>query len=131
MYEKEDFEIKKLCKSLNIDIAIDLNGYTKDSRSSIFKNKCAPIQINYLGFPGTMGDEVYDYIVADKTVIPEEDIKNYSEKIIFMPDSFFPNSFRNENLKSNLKRKEFLLPNDKFIFLYTVFLSTSGSISIL
>ena len=114
--EKEDFAIKRLCKSLSIDIAIDLNGYTKESRSSIFKNKCAPIQINYLGFPGTMGDEVYDYIVADKTVIPEEDIKNYSEKIIFMPDSFFPNSFENENLKSNLKRREFLLPNDKFIF---------------
>ena len=63
-----------------------------------------------------MGDEVYDYIIADKTVIPEEDIKNYSEKIIFMPNSFFPNSFKNEHLKTSLKKEEFLLPNDKFIF---------------
>ncbi len=115
-YKKEDFEIKKLCKSLSIDIAIDLNGYTKESRSSIFRNKCAPIQINYLGFPGTMGDEVYDYIIADKTVIPEEDMKNYSEKIIFMPNSFFPNSFKNEHFETDLKKSEFLLPNDKFVF---------------
>ena len=115
-YKKKDFEIKKLCKTLNIDIGIDLNGYTKESRSSIFRDKCAPIQINYLGFPGTMGDEAYDYIIADKTVIPEEDMKNYSEKIIFMPNSFFPNSFKNKYLETNLKKEEFLLPNDKFIF---------------
>ena len=115
-YEKKDFEIMKLCKSLSIDIGIDLNGHTKGSRPSIFKNKCAPIQMNFLGFPGTMGDEVYDYIIADKTVIPEEDIKNYSEKIIFMPNSFFPNSFENEYLETNLKKREFLLPDDKFIF---------------
>ena len=115
-YEKEDFEIQKLCKSLSIDIAIDLNGYTKESRSSIFRNKCAPIQINYLGFPGTMGDEVYDYIIADKIVIPEEDMKNYSEKIIFMPNSFFPNSFKNEHFETDLKKSDFLLPNDKFVF---------------
>ena len=115
-YEKKDFEIMKLCKSLSIDIGIDLNGHTKGSRPSIFKNKCAPIQINFLGFPGTMGDEVYDYIIADKTVIPEEDIKDYSEKIIFMPNSFFPNSFKNEYLETSLKKREFLLPDDKFIF---------------
>ncbi len=115
-YEKKDFEIIKLCKSLSIDIGIDLNGHTKGSRPSIFKNKCAPIQINFLGFPGTMGDEVYDYIIADKTVIPEEDIKDYSEKIIFMPNSFFPNSFKNEYLETSLKKREFLLPDDKFIF---------------
>jgi len=114
--EKNDLEIKKLCDSLNIDIVIDLNGHTKESRSTIFKNKCAPIQINYLGFPGTMGDKVYDYIVADKTVIPEDDMKNYSEKIIFMPNSFFPNSFNNEYYETNLKKKEFLIPEDKFIF---------------
>ena len=115
-YKKKDFEIKKLCKTLNIDIGIDLNGYTKESRSSIFRNKCTPIQINYLGFPGTMGDKAYDYIIADKTVITEEDIGNYSEKIIFMPNSFFPNSFKNKYLETNLKKEEFLLPNDKFIF---------------
>ena len=115
-YKKKDFEIMKLCKSLSIDIGIDLNGHTKGSRPSIFKNKCAPIQMNFLGFPGTMGDEVYDYIIADKTVIPEEDIKNYSEKIIFMPNSFFPNSFKNEYLETSLKKREFLLPDDKFIF---------------
>ena len=113
---KTDLEIRNICNSFAIDIAIDLNGYTKDGRSSIFKNKCAPIQINYLGYAGTMGEKLHDYIIADKVVIPERNYKYYSEKIIFIPNSFFPNSLGNEILESKLTKKEFLLPDNKFIF---------------
>lgn len=113
---KTDFEIKRICDSFKIDIAIDLNGYTGEGRPAIFKNKCAPIQINYLGYAGTMGDKLYDYIVADKIVIPERNLKNYSEKIIFIPNSFFPNSLGNKNIESKLIKKDFFLPNNKFIF---------------
>ncbi len=113
---KTDLEIINICTSFAIDIAIDLNGYTKDGRSSIFKNRCAPIQINYLGYAGTMGEKLHDYIIADKVVIPERNYKYYSEKIIFIPNSFFPNSLGNEILESKLTKKEFLLPDNKFIF---------------
>ena len=113
---KTDQEIINICTSFAIDIAIDLNGYTKDGRSSIFKNRCAPIQINYLGYAGTMGEKLHDYIIADKVVIPERNYKYYSEKIIFIPNSFFPNSLGNEILESKLTKKEFLLPDNKFIF---------------
>ena len=113
---KTDLEIRKICDSFAIDIAIDLNGYTKDGRSSIFKKRCAPIQINYLGYAGTMGENLHDYIIADKVVIPERNYKYYSEKIIFIPNSFFPNSLGNEILESKLTKKEFLLPDNKFIF---------------
>ncbi len=113
---KSDDEVIKISKDFKIDIAIDLNGYTKGGRFLIFKNKCAPIQINYLGYPGTMGHESYDYIIADKEVIPNDHIKDYSEKIIFLPNSFLPNSLEDENIINKLKKKDFQLPNEKFIF---------------
>ena len=72
---KTDKEISELSKSLNIDIAIDLMTYTKGNRFGIFIEKCAPIQINYLGFPGTSGSDCIDYIIADKVLIPKENEK--------------------------------------------------------
>jgi len=113
---KSDDEVIKISRELKIDIAIDLNGYTKGGRSLIFRNKCAPIQINYLGYPGTMGDKSYDYIIADKEVIPEKNIKDYSEKIIFLPDCFFPNSLEGIDIINKQNKKDFEIPSDKFIF---------------
>ena len=113
---KTDEEIRNICNILKIDIAVDLNGHTYGGRPAIFKNKCAPIQINYLGYAGTMGDKSYDYIVADKFVIPKNSEKDYLEKIIFIPNSFFPNSLKNKNIESSLTKKDFFLPDDKFIY---------------
>ena len=113
---KTDEEIRNICNILKIDIAVDLNGHTYGGRPAIFKNKCAPIQINYLGYAGTMGDKSYDYIVADKFVIPKNSEKDYLEKIIFIPNSFFPNSLENKNIESGLTKKDFFLPDDKFIY---------------
>ena len=113
---KSDTEIKDICDNLQIDIAIDLNGYTTGGRPSIFKNKSAPIQINYIGYPGTMGNLSYDYIIADRVVIPKSSYEAYTEKIIFMPNSYLPNSFENKSFQTKLKRNEFFLPEDKFIY---------------
>ena len=113
---KSDDEVIKISKDFKIDIAIDLNGYTKGGRSLIFRNKCAPIQINYLGYPGTMGDKSHDYIIADKEVIPNDHIKDYLEKIIFLPNSFLPNSLEDIDIANKSEKKDFQIPNEKFIF---------------
>ena len=86
-----DDEIVALCSNLNIHIAIHRNGYTKLHRTGIFAKRAAPIQINYLGYPSTMGADFMDYLVADEFVIPPRYRSCYNESIIFMPDCYQPN----------------------------------------
>ena len=83
-----DSIVKKIISD-KIDILIDLNGYTTNARPDIFFYKPAPICINYLGFPGTMGSDIYDYIISDPTSIPKENQNFISEKIIYMPYTYF------------------------------------------
>jgi len=109
-------EIAKLIKSKNIDISIDLNGYTKESRSEIFQYRVSPIQINYLGYPGTMGASFMDYIIADPVTIPDENRNFYSEKIIYMPHTYQANDNKRKIAKTNLKRVHFNLPDKGFVF---------------
>ena len=71
-------DIVKLARSLEIDIAIDLAGFTSQGRTNIFALSAAPIQVNYLGYPGTMAADYIDYIIADHTLIPNEKKKYYS-----------------------------------------------------
>ena len=101
---------------LNIDIAIDLAGNTKYSRGDIFKERCAPIQVNYLGYPGTSGADYIDYIIADKTVIPKELVKYYCETPVFMPHCFQANDSKRKISDLPVSKEMFGLPNDKFIF---------------
>jgi len=114
--EISDHDVALLAKKDELDIAIDLQGYTDKSRLSIFANKVAPIQINYLGYPGSMGAEYIDYIVADKNLIPKSNYKFYSEKIIFMPHHYQVQN--NELMISNnpSSRKDLGLPKDYFVF---------------
>ena len=111
---KEDEEIISIIKNLNIDIAVDLMGFTAHNKSDLFRKKIAPIQINFLGYPGTTGN-YNDYIIADKNVIPEQSQKFYYEKIIYMPEFFLPN---NNNIieEHNSSREKFDLPKTGFIF---------------
>ena len=76
-----DEEIASLSQKNNIHIAVDLKGYTLNSRAGIFHHNPAPIKINYLGYPGTLGTKYYNYIIADKTVLPQKEIKNFAEEI--------------------------------------------------
>ena len=88
--EKSDFESAMLARDLGIDIAIDLNGFSEGHRANIFALRAAPVQINFLGFPGTMGADFMDYLIADDTVVPASHQAHYAEKIIQLPGSFLP-----------------------------------------
>jgi len=108
-------DVVLLGRQMEIDIAIDLGGYSGDQRVGIFAGKVAPIQLSYIGYLGTMGSEYYDYLLADRHIIPEGMRKWFTEKIIYLPSfqvndnkKFFPdNLFTKENLD---------LPLDGFVF---------------
>ncbi|ANI98738.1 hypothetical protein A8O14_00655 [Polynucleobacter wuianus] len=91
--ELSDVEAEKLIDSHNIDIAIDLNGYTDGNKTQLFAKRVAPIQVNYLGYAATMGCNFFDYIIADKNAIPEDKQAQFSEVVAYMPDCFFPATF--------------------------------------
>ena len=113
---KSDYEIVELSRKLEIDIAVDLKGITTDSRFGIFLKRCAPIQINFLGYPGTLGTSTIDYILADKILISKKNQKNFFEKIIYMPNSYQPNDTKKKISKKNFTRKEMGLPKNSFVF---------------
>ena len=110
-----DEEIISKSKDLKVDIAIDLCGPTTDNRIGIFLKRVAPIQINFLGYPGTIGTFM-DYIIADKYLIPNESQKFYFEKIIYMPYTYQP--FANIEINHEKKnfKKEFNLPQSGIIY---------------
>ena len=114
--DKTDSQIAMLSRSLGIDIAIDLKGYTQDSRPGIFSLRCAPIQINFLGYPGTMGVDFIDYIIADPMVIPLRSVDFYSEKVIYMPDSYQVNDSKRQISSREYSKKELGLPPTGFVF---------------
>ena len=113
---KSDQEIALLARKMEIDIAINRGGYTKGGRPNIFAEGCAPIQVNYLGYPGTTGAEYMDYIIADQTLIPEDKQQYYSEKIVYMPNSYLPPLSNREVAKNLLIRDELGLPVKGFVF---------------
>ena len=114
--KKSDSEVVKICKDKQIDIAVDLNGFTYFARTAIFALRASPIQINYLGYPGTMGSEFIDYLIADKTIIPKENKNKMSEEIIYLPNCYQPNQERVNISDKNLNRSNFGIPDDKFVF---------------
>jgi protein O-GlcNAc transferase len=85
-----DRDVVKLLRERHIDVAIDLAGLTAESRTGIFALRAAPVQINYLGFPGSMGMDFMDYLIADPLVVPQADDVHYSEKVLRMPHSYLP-----------------------------------------
>ncbi len=113
IYGKSDLEAVEIARNDNLDIAIDLMGHTKKNRMNIFSYRVSPVQICYLC--STTGSKEIDYFIADKVVIPKELQKYYSEKILYMPNSFMCfDDTRNISNKS-FTRKELNLPDDGFI----------------
>ena len=112
----DDIQIAQFSRSHNIDIAIDLKGYTFSCRPGIFSKRASPIQVNYLGYPGTMGAEYIDYIIADRFVIPNDAIHFFTEKIVYLPNSYQVNDTK--RLVSNIipKKADENLPLNTFIF---------------
>jgi protein O-GlcNAc transferase len=111
-----DIEIAKMARHLEIDIAIDLSGLTQHSRTKIFSYRAAPIQINWLGYPGTVGSDFIDYIVADKIVIPEQNQHFYTEKVVYLPDAYMVDDSTRVPSSRVFSKEECGLPNNQFIF---------------
>ncbi|KAG8649817.1 probable UDP-N-acetylglucosamine--peptide N-acetylglucosaminyltransferase SEC [Manihot esculenta] len=113
--------IAKLINEDKIQILINLNGYTKGARNEIFAMQPAPIQVSYMGFPGTTGATYIDYLVTDEFVSPIRYSHIYSEKLVHMPHCYFVNDYKQKNLDvldptCQHKRSDYGLPEDKFIF---------------
>ncbi len=111
-----DKQVAQLSGKLQIDIAVDLKGFTTDSRPRIFAFRAAPIQVNYLGYPGTMGAGYIDYLVADKMLIPASNQQYYTEKIVYLPDSYQVNDAQRHIAEKLFTRKELGLPETGFVF---------------
>lgn len=110
-----DEQIARLSRDCEIDIAIDLKGHTQDARPQVFAHRAAPIQINYLGYPGTIG-ALADYLIADETLISEASKSWYSEKIIYLPDCYQPNDSGRRLSDRVFTREEVGLPSTGFVF---------------
>jgi len=114
--EKSDREIAALIQELEIDIAVDLKGFTTDSRTGIFAFRPAPIQVSYLGYPGTMGAGYIDYIIADEFVIPRDQQICYSEKVVYLPDCYQVNDSRRAIGECAATRADMGLPEKGVVF---------------
>ena len=111
-----DKEIADLLRDHEIDIAVDLKGYTTDARPEIFALRGAPVQVNYLGFPSTMGVDFIDYIVAERVVIPDGHREFYAEKIVYLPDSYQANDAKRKIAERRPTRAQAGLPETGFVF---------------
>ena len=113
---QSDKDVAMLARTFEIDIAVDLKGFTLDARTGIFAFRAAPIQVNYLGYPGTMGADYIDYLIADRTVIPVSDQKYFSEKIVYLPNSYQANDRKRRIADKTFTRAEVGLPEHAFVF---------------
>ena len=111
-----DKEIAQFSRQRAIDIAVDLKGFTQDERHGIFFQRAAPIQVSYLGYPGTMAAQCIDYIVADRLLIPIHSRLHYSEKIAYLPNSYQVNDRRRRIADEEFSRADLGLPPTGFVF---------------
>ena len=99
-----------------VDILVDLKGYTKDARTEILALRPAPIQVNYLGYPGTMGAEFMDYILVDDYIVPPDQQPFFTEKLVYLPGCYQVNDSRREISGHTPSRQECRLPAEGFVF---------------
>ena len=114
--EMSPFEIAKLSRELEVDIAIDLSGHTQFSKTNVFAFRAAPIQVHWLGYPGTLGAKFYDFILADQTVIPDQQRKFYTEKVLYLPDTFMVDDTKRMPSNKVFTRTECGIPENCFVF---------------
>jgi protein O-GlcNAc transferase len=113
---RSDAEVAHLARSMPVDIAVDMKGFTQDHRAGIFAHRAAPVQVNYLAYPGTMGAPYMDYLVADRLLVPVEYRSDYAEKIIYLPHSYQANDARREIADTVFTRADLGLPGSSFVF---------------
>ncbi|MCG2645515.1 MULTISPECIES: tetratricopeptide repeat protein [Bradyrhizobium] len=114
--EKSDQEIAARVSELDVHIAVDLKGHTADSRLGIFGYRPAPIQVSYLGYPGTAGVDFFDYVIADRFVLPFDQQPFFTERIVHLPDSYQVNDSKRVIADSTSSREEEGLPAEGFVF---------------
>ncbi|HYM18088.1 MAG TPA: tetratricopeptide repeat protein [Micropepsaceae bacterium] len=112
----KDAEVAAWLREREVDVAIDLNGFTAGCRPGILARRPAPVQAHFLGFPGTMGAPYIDYIFADETVIPPGQRSNYAEKVIYLPHSFLPNDGKRTIAEPMPRRSQAGLPEKGFVY---------------
>lgn len=113
--DKNDVEVAQLTRDMGIDILVDLTGYTSFGRPGILALRAAPVQVNYLGYPGTMGAPYVDYILADAVIIPPESREHYTEKVVTLPHTYQPND-RKRVVADTPTRAEAGLPETGTVF---------------
>lgn len=113
---KSDAEVTRLMEELQIDIAVDLSGHTLGQRTGILARRAAPVQVNYLGLPATMGAPYIDYLIADPFLVPPDHQNHYAERIVWLPESFQPNDNRRSLPADAVARSAFGLPEAGFVF---------------
>ncbi len=114
---KNDLEVANFSKDLGLDIAVDFMCFTgTHNRFGIFTHRCAPIQINFLGYPGTSGSKFLDYIVLDDKLLCDQNEKFFSEKLIILPDTYQPNEDKKKIGDKVFTKNDQNLPNSNFIF---------------
>ncbi len=111
-----DRDIAALLRDAGTDIAVDLMGHTAGQRTGIFAQRGAPLQVSYLGFPGTSGTAYLDYLIADSVVVPPGTERDYTERIVRLPHSYLPNDASRVIAAAPLRREEVGLPPTGFVF---------------
>ncbi len=110
-----DAQAAEAVRAAGIDILVNLNGYFGKPRMGVFARRAAPVQVNYLGFPATLGAPYMDYIIADRTVIPDDERRFYDEAVVWLPDSYQANDDKRVR-PSPIDRAAAGLPEDAFVF---------------
>jgi len=113
---RSDEEVARLLRGMEVDVLIDLKGYTRDARPEILAFRPAPVQAHWLGYPGTMAAPFVDYVIADAMVLPRSQQPFYDEKIVHLPDSYQPNDSRRAIAAETPSRAEAGLPESGFVF---------------
>ncbi|KQM71376.1 tetratricopeptide repeat protein [Xylophilus sp. Leaf220] len=111
-----DAQAMALARQDGIDIAVDLKGFTDDGRIGIFLQRAAPVQVAYLGYPGTAGTDCIDYLIADERVVPPSHRGFYAEKLAWLPESYQVNDRHRRIADRTPPRAELGLPDDGFVF---------------
>src|SRR5262249_43146578 len=111
-----DADVARLSREHGIDIAVDLVGHTQYARPGMFAHRCAPIQINYLGYAGTMGARYIEYVVADKIVLPPDRQEDFTEKAVYLPHSYLVDGSRRAMPEVAPPRHLHGLPELGFVF---------------
>jgi predicted O-linked N-acetylglucosamine transferase (SPINDLY family) len=111
-----DLAVAQLLSDLEIDIAVDLKGITGEARIGVFAYHVPPVQVSYLGYPGTMGAPFIDYLIADECLVPPAERMHYSEKVVYLPECYQVNDSRRGVAERTPDRRELGLPPEGFVF---------------